>query len=103
MGESTATAATPEQPGLGRSVATRSWTAAVTRVLVRPWLWPAALRMVFRLARPGWWRHRPFLPLLDRTYLRFRLETQYGIGGAPAPGDLVTYLEWCREEAHRRP
>jgi hypothetical protein len=30
--------------------------------------------------------------------VRFRLETQYGSDGAPAPGDLVTYLEWCRAE-----
>jgi hypothetical protein len=30
--------------------------------------------------------------------VRFRLETQYGRDGQPAPRDLVTYLEWCRAE-----
>jgi hypothetical protein len=28
------------------------------------------------------------------------METQYGDDGAPDPRDLVTYLEWCRDE-HR--
>lgn len=38
----------------------------------------------------------PFLPLPDRGYLRFRVETQYGADGTPDPRDVVTYLEWCR-------
>lgn len=50
------------------------------------------------MAPLGWWRRPPYLPLPDRAYLRFRLETQYGEGGAPRPGDLVTYLDWCRAE-----
>lgn len=50
------------------------------------------------LARPGWWRRRPFLPLPDRDYLRFRLQTAYGGdgSGAPEPGDVIAYLHWCR-------
>lgn len=40
----------------------------------------------------------PFLPIPDRAYLRFRLETQYGADGAPAPRDLATYLRWCRAQ-----
>jgi hypothetical protein len=54
---------------------------------------------MLRTSRPRWWARPPFLPRPDRDYLRFRLETQYGADGAPAPGDLVTYLEWCRAEA----
>jgi hypothetical protein len=56
------------------------------------------VRQVFRLARSGWWRRPPFLPLPDAEYLRFRFETQYGTAGGarPDPTDVVAYLEWCR-------
>ena len=77
-------------------------TAAARAVAVRPGLWPTALRQAGRLAAPGWWRRPPFLPLPDPDYLAFRLETQYG-GDAPGArpldaGDLVSYLEWCRDQ-----
>jgi len=72
---------------------------AVVAVVVRPRLWATALRQLFRLARPRWWRHAPFLPLPDRAYIRFRLETQYGDPHHRAePGDVVTYLRWCQRE-----
>ena len=74
----------------------------VLAVVARPGLWGTAVRQVFVLAVPGWWRHRPFLPVPDNDYLRFRLETQYGTADhAIEPADLVAYLEWCRRE--RRP
>lgn len=66
-----------------------------------PALWPTAARQLRRTTRRGWWRRAPFLPIPDRAYLRFRLETQYGGDGGPAPRDLVTYLEWCRTERRR--
>jgi hypothetical protein len=79
---------------------------SAAKLLARPTLWPTALRQGLRVARRGWWRRPPFLPLPDREYLRFRLETQYG-DTAPDPDDLVTYLEWCRaqerERHHQRP
>jgi hypothetical protein len=66
-------------------------------VVVRPWLWGIAMVQLFRLARPGWWRRAPFLPVPDREYLRFRLETQYGDPDHPIePHDIVAYLRWCR-------
>jgi hypothetical protein len=66
-------------------------------VLARPGLWLTALRQVRRLARPGWWRRPPFLPLPDREYLAFRLVTQYGDAGhRPIAADVVSYLAWCR-------
>jgi hypothetical protein len=81
-------------------VATRAgpafWARAAILVLARPHLWTTALRQGRRLARPGWWRRAPFLPLPDPEYLAFRFETQYGAGGHPEPRDLVAYLEWCR-------
>lgn len=73
----------------------RFWLRALWRVAARPWLWPVALRQARRLARPGWWRRPPFLPVPDHGYLRFRMETQYGSEGSPAPDDVVEYLRWC--------
>jgi hypothetical protein len=66
-------------------------------IAVRPALWWVAARQALRIARPGWWRHAPFLPLPDADYLRFRLETGYGEVLVPPPGDLVSYLEWCAQ------
>ena len=66
-------------------------------VLARPALWGVALVQLFTLAAPGWWRRRPFLPLPDAAYVRFRLQTMYGDPEhEPAPGDVVTYLRWCK-------
>ncbi len=78
-------------------VTARFWVASAARVAARPALWPVALRQARRIARPGWGRRPPFLPLPDRAYLRYRLETQYGPGGVPRPDDVVEYLRWCSE------
>ena len=86
-------APTPQSRTTGRSDALH----AVLRLLAHPGLWPTALRQATRLARRGWWRRPPFLPLPDRGYLRFRLETAYGDDGVADPGDLVAYLRWCRD------
>ena len=70
---------------------------AVLAVAARPTLWAIAVVQVFRLARRGWWRRPPFLPVPDREYLRFRLETQYGDPDhVVEPEDIVAYLRWCR-------
>ncbi len=66
-------------------------------VLARPALWSVAFRQALRLARPGWWRRAPFLPVPDTAYLRFRLLTMYGSDQSPDPRDIVPYLRWCRE------
>ena len=75
-----------------------AWLAsAAGAVLVRPRLWGVAIGQVVRLARPGWWHRRPFLPVPDPAYLRFRLQTAYGDPDRePEPDDVVTYLHWCR-------
>ena len=77
-----------------------NWTWVVgagVAVLRHPSLWSTALRQIRVLAAPGWWRRAPFLPVPDPAYLRFRLVTAYGGSGAdPVPGDLITYLHWCR-------
>jgi hypothetical protein len=74
------------------------WAASALAVVRRPSLWGIALRQARVLARPGWWRRRPFLPLPDANYLRFRMQTAYGDEARPPdPNDLVAYLHWCRE------
>ncbi len=73
----------------------------VMAVVLRPDLWITAVRQLLALAPSGWWRRRPFLPLPDRDYLAFRMETMYGdAGAAPLGPDAVAYLEWCRR--HRQ-
>jgi hypothetical protein len=72
------------------------WFRALVAILARPRLWVVAVRQVLRLARPGWWRRPPFLPLPDPAYLRFRLVTMYGSDHRPDAADVVPYLEWCR-------
>lgn len=73
------------------------WARTMLAVAWRPGLWAIALRQLLRLARPGWWRRAPFLPLPDRGYLRFRTATAYGPGAVACPGDVVAYLRWCRD------
>jgi hypothetical protein len=74
----------------------RWWARTAAAVLVHPALWTTALGQVRRLAAPGWWRRRPFLPLPDPGYLHFRLTTAYGAPRPPEPDDVVTYLHWCK-------
>ncbi len=72
-------------------------------VLARPALWGTATATALRLARPGWWRARPPLPLPDPALWAFRMETAYGSTTAvPTRTDVVAYLEWCGGEAGHR-
>jgi hypothetical protein len=79
------------------------WFPIALRILRAPHLWWTALRQLTRMIPPRWWRRPPFLPLPDRTYMRFRIETAYGATGTTSADDVVRYLEWCRatERAHR--
>ena len=69
-------------------------------LLRRPDLWATAIRAGLSMAPTGWWHRPPFLPLPDRRWLRFRLETAYGGDGRFGPDspfdveDLITWLEW---------
>ncbi|HUP86102.1 MAG TPA: hypothetical protein VM143_10590 [Acidimicrobiales bacterium] len=77
---------------------TPRWFAGAALAVGRhPSLWGTGVVQLFRLAAPEWWRHWPPLPAPDPAYLRFRLQTQYGDPERePEPGDLVTYLHWCK-------
>jgi hypothetical protein len=70
----------------------------VAAVAIRPRLWLVGVAVLLRLARPGWWRRWPLLPVPDAAYWRFRMVTAYGGTGDgwPAPGDVIAYLRWCR-------
>ncbi len=73
--------------------------AAVVGVARRPGLWPTAVRQALRLAAPGWWRRRPFLPRPPQRYLAFRAHTQDGTGERPpTAADVVHYLQWCKDQ-----
>jgi hypothetical protein len=75
----------------------------VRQVTRRPSLWLAALRQAVRLAPERWWSRRPFVPVPDRSWLRFRAETQYGgDGGARLDGtDVVAWLAWAQATDRR--
>ena len=83
-------------PSTDAAHASRWMVDAAMAVARHPSLWGTALVQLFRLAAPGWWHRRPFLPLPDPEYLRFRLQTAYGDDRPPEPADLVTYLHWCK-------
>jgi hypothetical protein len=74
-------------------------------VLAHPSLWWAGLTAVGRLARTGWWRRPPFIPLPGESYWEFRQVTAFGGSGRASGldgGDVVAYLQWCRRTRPRR-
>jgi hypothetical protein len=67
-------------------------------VAAHPSMWPTAIRQGRGLVPNRWWRRAPFLPVPSRSYLEFRLVTQYGdISHRPEPADVLNYLRWCRD------
>jgi hypothetical protein len=72
--------------------------ALAGRALVRPRLALDLLRTGWAFRRRGWWRRPPFVPLPDRTYLRWRMYTAYGSEDAVPPvEDVVRFARWRRE------
>lgn len=83
----------------------RDWLVRALIAIVRhPSLYGTAIGEARRLAVPGWWRRRPFLPLPAPDYQRFRIVTMYGGDGSARidPDDLIDFLRWCRERSRRR-
>jgi hypothetical protein len=69
--------------------------AVAVAIARRPRLWLSAARQARVLVPPGWWRRRPFLPVPDRAWLRFRMTTAYGDADAALDvEDLLTWLAW---------
>jgi hypothetical protein len=68
------------------------------RAAVRPRLAVDLLRTAWAFRRRRWWARAPFLPLPDRTYLRWRMYTAYADEDAVPPADDVArFARWRRE------
>ena len=79
------------------------WLRTAVAIARRPSLWGVTVRQAHRLARRGWWRRPPFLPIPGGDYMAFRSETQYGAARRPpVPGDVLNYLAWCRQMSKLR-
>jgi hypothetical protein len=79
-----------------------SWlrlTARLTaRALVNPRLALDLLRTGWAFRRRDWWRKPPFLPIPDRTYLKWRMYTAYADENAVPPAeDVIRFARWRRE------
>jgi len=81
----------------------RVWVPFVRALLARPDLWAEGIAASVALAPSGWWRRRPWLPLPDPSYWRFRMETAYGGDGGQRPDvhDVIEYLEWRKRRRRR--
>lgn len=80
-----------------------SWTrlalTLIGKSIVSPSTGIALVRIGWRFRRRGWYKRPPFLPLPDRTYLRWRMHTAYGDDGAvPPASDVVRYAQWATRE-----
>jgi hypothetical protein len=72
--------------------------ALAGRAVVNPRLAVDLLKTGWAFRRRHWWRQPPFLPVPDRTYLRWRMYTAYGDEAAvPPPEDVVRFARWRRE------
>jgi hypothetical protein len=81
---------------------TGSWGTLIARLAlraaVRPRLALDLLRTGWAFRRRDWWRRPPFLPVPDRTYLRWRMYTAYADESAVPPADdVVRFARWRRE------
>lgn len=76
---------------------TPSMVLAVAR---RPHLWSTAARAYRSMVPDRWWSRRPYLPVPDLDWMRFRLVTAYGGTGDAPPGsedDLLAWLAWMQD------
>jgi hypothetical protein len=66
------------------------------RSLVNPALAVDLLTVAWRFRARDWYRHSPFLPLPDRTYLRWRMYTAFGdFDAVPSADEVVRYARWA--------
>ena len=79
-----------------------TWTSLLVRLAGRAVLNPRLaldlLRAAWAFRRRDWWRRPPFLPLPDRTYMRWRMYTAYADENAVPPADdVIRFARWRRE------
>ncbi|HMA19905.1 MAG TPA: hypothetical protein VKO87_03835 [Gemmatimonadaceae bacterium] len=80
-----------------------SWSRLTLKLALRSVLHPALgldlLRVAWRFRSRGWYMRFPFLPLPDRTYVKWRMYTAYGDYDAVPPAeDVERYARWAVEE-----
>lgn len=79
-----------------------SWASLLltlaARSLMSPRLAVDLLRTAWAFRARGWQTRPPFLPLPDRTYLRWRMYTAYGNEDAIPPAEhVIRFARWRRE------
>ena len=79
-----------------------SWSKLSLRLFLRglgePWMAIDLITAAWAFRRRDWWKQPPFLPLPDRTYLRWRMYTAYGDENAVPPAeDVIRFARWRRE------
>jgi len=88
-------------PSPARGSWSRLLLALSARAVVNPRLALDLLRTGWAFRRRRWWASAPFLPLPDRTYLRWRMYTAYADEDAvPSPEDVIGFARWRRETMH---
>jgi hypothetical protein len=80
----------------------RPWLSLIVRLAWRGVLSPRLgvdlLRTAWAFRRRDWWTQPPYLPLPDRTYLRWRMYTAYADEDAVPPlDDVVRFARWRRQ------
>jgi hypothetical protein len=72
--------------------------ALAARSLANPALAVDLLSVAWRFRARHWYRHAPFLPLPDATYLRWRMYTAYGdFDAVPSAEEVERYVRWARQ------
>jgi len=68
----------------------------IGRSLARPRLAADLVRVAWRFRARGWYTRVPFLPVPDRTYVRWRMYTAYGDYDAiPPAAEVERYARWA--------
>ncbi|HXF23473.1 MAG TPA: hypothetical protein VN602_03075 [Gemmatimonadaceae bacterium] len=66
------------------------------RSLRRPTLAVDLARVSWRFRNRHWYRRPPFLPIPDRNYVRWRMDTAYGSPDfLPPVDDVERYVRWA--------
>lgn len=66
------------------------------RTIRHPSLGADLVRVAWRFRNRRWYRRFPFLPLPDREYVRWRMETAYGSPDViPPASDVERYARWA--------
>ena len=82
------------------SWATLTLTLAI-HAIASPRLAVDLVRTAWAFRRRRWWARAPFLPVPDRTYLRWRMYTAYADEDAVPPADdVIRFARWRRETMH---